>query len=155
MLQFLHVKLPRTSFLIYQHVDKGERLKNDKSIAYLSFLDSLKAAADQMNDLKEIDEMDMKFKKLKITEKENDESNNLGKNLKNDFSTSMEIDTKLHLDQTPEPEPINIDKFFNQSNDTITPIKESTTANGNMKNVIALGDSMMEMDAAHHLAMKF
>lgn len=27
--------------------------------------------------------------------------------------------------------------------------------NGNMKNVVALGDSMMEMDAAHHLAMKF
>ena len=27
--------------------------------------------------------------------------------------------------------------------------------NGNIKNIVALGDSMMEMDAAHHLAMKF
>ena len=32
---------------------------------------------------------------------------------------------------------------------------QSELTNGNMKNVIALGDSMMEMDAAHHLAMKF
>ena len=27
--------------------------------------------------------------------------------------------------------------------------------NGNMKNILALGDSMMEIDAAQHLAMKF
>ena len=27
--------------------------------------------------------------------------------------------------------------------------------NGNIKNLVALGDSMMEMDAAHHLAMRF
>ena len=32
---------------------------------------------------------------------------------------------------------------------------QSDLTNGNMKNVVALGDSMMEMDAAHHLAMKF
>ena len=32
---------------------------------------------------------------------------------------------------------------------------QTELTNGNMKNVIALGDSMMEMDAAHHLAMKF
>lgn len=28
-------------------------------------------------------------------------------------------------------------------------------SDGNIKNIIALGDSMMEMDAAHHLAMRF
>ena len=32
---------------------------------------------------------------------------------------------------------------------------QTELTNGNMKNVVALGDSMMEMDAAHHLAMKF
>lgn len=32
---------------------------------------------------------------------------------------------------------------------------QSELTKGNMKNVVALGDSMMEMDAAHHLAMKF
>ena len=32
---------------------------------------------------------------------------------------------------------------------------ETELINGNMKNVVALGDSLMEMDAAHHLAMKF
>ena len=32
---------------------------------------------------------------------------------------------------------------------------QSELTNGNMKNIVALGDSMMEMDAAHHLAMKF
>ena len=32
---------------------------------------------------------------------------------------------------------------------------ENELTNGNLKNIVALGDSMMEMDAAHHLAMKF
>jgi len=32
---------------------------------------------------------------------------------------------------------------------------QSELNNGNIKNLVALGDSMMEMDAAHHLAMKF
>ena len=32
---------------------------------------------------------------------------------------------------------------------------QTELTNGNMKNVVALGDSMCEIDAAHHLAMKF
>ena len=32
---------------------------------------------------------------------------------------------------------------------------QTDLSNGNIKNLVALGDSMMEMDAAHHLAMKF
>ena len=32
---------------------------------------------------------------------------------------------------------------------------QTDLTNGNMKNVVALGDSMMEIDAAHVLAMRF
>lgn len=32
---------------------------------------------------------------------------------------------------------------------------QNELTDGNIKNIVALGDSMMEMDAAHHLAMKF
>jgi len=32
---------------------------------------------------------------------------------------------------------------------------QTELTNGNIKNIVALGDSMMEMDAAHHLAMRF
>ena len=42
-----------------------------------------------------------------------------------------------------------------RGNVTVKLIAQTDLTNGNMKNVVALGDSMMEMDAAHHLAMRF
>ena len=64
--------------------------------AYLTIVAALKTAADQMNDstMEEIDEMGAKFGKLIITEEE---------------------------DTTPEHETINIDKFFNPTNEITEP----------------------------------